>query len=102
MRICLSSRSIPELAALPKSRREEVWQRCHPKGFGHWQTKAAFCALLVVWLGGFFVAVFAQPENGFSWGPFVAGLLVIALGHIAFLSIHAHFTRRHIRDELKK
>ena len=102
MRICLSSRSIPELASLPKAQREEVWQRCHPKGFGHWQTKAAFCALLVVWFGGLCVAVFAQPEDGFSWAQFTAGNLLIALGHIAFFSIHAHFARRYIRDELKK
>lgn len=102
MKVFFSDRSIPELADLPKEQREKIWQRCHPKGFRHWQTKVALCVYIVVYVCGSYVAVFAQPDEGFSWMLFAAGMLVIALGHVGLLSVHAHFTRPHIREELKK
>jgi len=101
MRIYLTTRSIPELASLPDLKREEVWQRCHPKAWRHWQTWMAFLIMVALWGLGFYVAVY-QDADFFSWSKFLAGFLILAIGQVVFFTLLADVTRRYIREELSK
>jgi len=101
MKIYFTSRSIPELAALPAERRSRIWERCHPKAWRHWQTWVALFGLLVGYSGGFYLAVFAQPDTSFSWPLFCVGILLLAFASTGFSTIHATMTRPYIIDQLE-
>ena len=100
MHIYLTSRSLPELAALPKTKREQVWQRCHPKAWRHWQTWLAFLVSLACYAAGFYFAVFTQPES--SWQRTLLGVLLIIVGSAAFFPVQIAMTRRYIAEELRR
>jgi len=102
MSIYLTSRSIPELASGPESRREEIWQRCHSKAWRHWQTRVAFAASLLCYAAGFWLGVFKQPEGAFSVAQLLGGLGLVVLGTGGFFPVHAAMTRRYIRQELER
>jgi hypothetical protein len=102
MRIAFTVRSIPELAHLPDERRAAVWQRCHPKAFRHWQTWLALLMSLGLFSVGFYIAVFAQPDDSLSWGRILLGLLLVIVGSGGFFPVHVAMARRYIAEELTK
>ncbi len=100
MGIHFTVRSIPELASLPEAKRDEVWQRCHPKAWRHWQTWLAFFVSTGCLALGFYIGIFTQPEP-YSWGRVLLGVLLIVLGSGGFFPIHVAMTRRHIAQDLR-
>ena len=102
MNIYFTTRSIPELVSLPKHRREEIWQRCHPKAWRHWQTWLALLVLLACSAAGFYLFAFGQPEDSFSWQRMVLGALLLIVGSGAFFPVQIAMTRRYIAEELRR
>ncbi len=88
-------RSIPELSSLPEAKRHEIWQRCHPKAWRHWQTWFALLVSIGCLAAGFYVGILTQPDP-YSWGRLLLGLLLIVLGSAAFFPVHVAITRRHM------
>jgi hypothetical protein len=102
MSIHLTSRSIPELEPLPEGKREALWQRCHPKAWRHWQTWLAFFTCMASQAAGFYFAVFAYPDESFSWVSLVLGAILLVVGGGGFFPVQVAMTRRYIREELRK
>jgi len=100
MRIYLTTRSIPELASLPDSKREEVWQRCHPKAWRHWQTWLAILTCMAALLASYYLAGRAMDSEPFAWPLMVLAILLMLLGSGGFFPVLVTVTRRYIREEL--
>ena len=102
MSIHFTVRSIPELASLPDTKREQVWQRCHPKAWRHWQTWLALLVSLACLAGGFYLCIFAQEPKGLSWQRTILGPLLLIVGSGGFFPIQIAMTRRYIAEELRR
>ena len=101
MSIHFTVRSIPELASLPEAKRNEVWQRCHPRAWRHWQTWFAFFASIGFVMAGLFLVILAQTEP-YSWGRLLLGILLIAFASGGFFQVKVAITRPYIAQELTR
>ena len=99
MSIHFTVRSIPELASLPAAKRDEVWQRCQPKAWRHWQTWIAFFVFIGCLAAGFYVGILTQREP-YSWGRLFLGIILAVVGSGGFFPVHVAMTRRYITQEL--
>ncbi len=102
MRIYLTVCSIPELASLPETAREEVWQRCHTKAWRHWQTWVAFFICMALLGTGYWVSSLAFSADSTDWSYIVLGFLLVVLGSGGFFPIHVAMVRRYLIEELRK
>jgi hypothetical protein len=102
MRIYLTTRSIPELASLPDLKRAEVWQRCHPRAWRHWQTWLAFMISMCALAASYYIAARAMDSEPFSWVLMAIAVSLLLIGSGGFFPVHVAMTRRHIREELSK
>ena len=102
MRLHFTIHSIPELASLPRTKREDVWQRCHGKAWRHWQTWAAFFVFMACLAAGYYLGIFTQPDGAFSLARLAVGILLVVVGSGGLFPVQAAMTRRYIADELNK
>jgi fatty-acid desaturase len=96
MRIHWSHRSVPELAKLAPTQREDVWCKCHKKAWRHWQSWYSF-AMVGIWPPlGFITVVLTGAPRVLVYGIF---LILLATFYFIFVNTVISKALPYIRDE---
>lgn len=94
MKIYWSTKSVPELADLPKKDRMKIWRQCYLNVFQNWQT---WLAIVVCGACGALGRILGE-----IWGiPKIGFVIACILGIFILQQVTIRMTIPHIREYLK-